>query len=65
MIANCGNVKIHHWAHKNKQHCDHWWENETKWHRDWKNNFPLEWQEVINISKGDEKNIFKVKILQV
>jgi competence protein CoiA len=61
MIAKCGNVKIHHWAHKNKQHCDHWWENETQWHRDWKNNFPLEWQEVINISENSEKHISDVK----
>ena len=37
VIAKCGDIKIHHWAHKSKRKCDHWWENETQWHRDWKN----------------------------
>jgi len=46
MIAKCGKQKIWHWAHSKKQNCDPWWENETAWHRDWKNRFPTEWQEV-------------------
>lgn len=45
-IAKCGNVKIHHWSHVSLSECDNWWENETKWHRDWKNLFPTSWQEV-------------------
>lgn len=61
LIAKCGEVKIHHWAHKNIKHCDSWWENETEWHRFWKNNFPLEWQEVIHIDKNGEKHIADVK----
>lgn len=52
MIANCGPVKIHHWAHNSIRNCDHWWEDETAWHRQWKNKFPKEWQE---ISLSDEK----------
>lgn len=44
VIAKCGERRIHHWAHKTK-HCDPWWEPETEWHRNWKNKFPLEWQE--------------------
>lgn len=36
-----------HWKHINKKMCDTWWENETEWHRSWKNNFPKEWQEYI------------------
>ena len=58
VIAKCGKIKINHWAHKSKQNCDVWWENETLWHRKWKNNFPVEWQEKIfydNIS--GEKHI--------
>lgn len=46
LIARCGERKVWHWAHKGRRHCDQWWENETQWHRDWKSNFPLEWQEV-------------------
>ena len=46
MVAKCGRVKIWHWAHKGNDHCDQWWENETQWHRDWKDNFPIEWQEI-------------------
>ncbi|WP_425595275.1 competence protein CoiA family protein [Pseudophaeobacter arcticus] len=32
MIARCGQVKVHHWAHKSTENCDPWWENETNWH---------------------------------
>ena len=47
MIARCGSQRIHHWAHKNKaEQCDHWWENETGWHRNWKDLFPVDWQEI-------------------
>lgn len=47
LVAKCGKIKINHWAHKKTRNCDPWWENETEWHRLWKNNFPLEWQEYI------------------
>jgi competence CoiA-like predicted nuclease len=47
LIAKCGDIKLHHWAHKGNRNCDLWWENETEWHRQWKNNFLKEWQEVI------------------
>src|SRR4051812_33935483 len=46
LITKCGNIKIQHWAHKGVKICDPWWENETEWHRSWKNNFPREWQEI-------------------
>jgi hypothetical protein len=60
LIAKCGEVYIHHWAHKNK--CDdHWWENETEWHRNWKNEFPSHWQEVVHHDKSGEKHIADVK----
>lgn len=45
LIAKCGEVKLHHWAHKRIRNCDPWWENETEWHRLWKNNFEVKWQE--------------------
>ena len=48
MIAKICKDKIDHWAHKNKQECDRWWENETPWHRKWKNCFDETWQEVVH-----------------
>ncbi len=60
LIAKCGEVYIHHWAHK-KKCVDHWWENETEWHRNWKNQFPKEWQEVIHYDDSGEKHIADVK----
>ena len=61
VVAKCGNKKVWHWAHKSKQVCDHWWENETQWHRDWKNCFPEEWQEVVHFVEDGEKHIADVK----
>ena len=46
MIPVCGVKKEKHWRHKVDCECDRWWENETEWHRSWKNNFPKEWQEI-------------------
>lgn len=61
-IAKCGNSKLHHWAHKVLNNCDKWWESETQWHRDWKNFFPKEWQEVIHFDNiTNEKHIADIK----
>lgn len=46
VIAKCGNLKVHHWAHTSVDKCDSWWENETEWHRDWKSHFRSETREV-------------------
>ena len=61
VIAKCGEVKINHWAHKGTRTCDIWWEDETEWHRHWKNNFPKDWQEVVNFDEKGEKHIADVK----
>jgi hypothetical protein len=45
MVAKCGELRMHHWAHQNRPVCDDWWEPETVWHRQWKNQFPESWQE--------------------
>ena len=45
--AYCGEVNIHHWRHIDLEKCDFWKENETEWHRQWKEHFPIEWQEVV------------------
>lgn len=55
MIAKCGEIKINHWAHRSKKICDPWWENETAWHREWKNCFNAKWQEFVHkdVSTGE------------
>lgn len=61
MIAKCGTKKLHHWAHKGRLECDRWWEPETQWHRDWKNQFPKDWQEVRHVAENGEVHIADVK----
>jgi len=61
LIAKCGEVKVHHWSHKSKRNCDLWWENESEWHRAWKNEFPTECQEVIHHGENGERHIADVK----
>lgn len=57
MVPKCGTEKIWHWAHKSKKICDHWWETETKWHRNWKNLYPDSWQEIYH---KDEEGTFHI-----
>lgn len=61
MIAKCGDVRVWHWAHQGRRTCDHWWESETPWHRAWKSEFPIHWQEVIHQSESGEKHIADVR----
>lgn len=61
LVAKCGEVKINHWAHKGSRNCDPWWENETDWHRAWKDKFPSDWQEVVHSAENGEKHIADVK----
>ncbi|MFY0690448.1 MAG: hypothetical protein JXR14_00845 [Paracoccaceae bacterium] len=56
-VAKCGSVKVWHWAHKSKRHCDPWWEPETEWHRRWKEQFPEEWQEIGRRDKTGELHV--------
>tara|TARA_R110000868_G_scaffold306734_3_gene568102 strand:- start:29431 stop:30294 length:864 start_codon:yes stop_codon:yes gene_type:complete len=64
LIARCGEIKRHHWAHKSTRNCDPWWENETDWHRKWKDYFPKDWQEVIHKAVDGEKHIADVRTPQ-
>lgn len=61
MVAKCGERRVRHWAHHGTRQCDPWWENETEWHRGWKNNFPIDWQEVIHRAENGERHIADVK----
>lgn len=60
-VSKCGQIKVHHWAHKSKLECDPWWENETEWHRSWKNQFPEAWQEVLHTAPDGEFHRADVK----
>lgn len=60
-VAKCGEVRMSHWAHKGSHVCDPWWENESEWHRAWKGQFPVEWQEVIHPAENGIKHIADVK----
>ncbi|MEP4545485.1 MAG: competence protein CoiA family protein [Saccharospirillum sp.] len=62
LIAKCGELKVNHWSHQGNRNCDPWWENETEWHRAWKDNFVKEWQEVVHTDENSgEKHIADVK----
>lgn len=54
LVAKCGPRKINHWAHFRERNCDPWWENETQWHRDWKNLFPKECREISHVAEDGE-----------
>lgn len=47
LIAKCGEIRIHHWAHQRKIDCDPWWEPITQWHIDWQDQFPQDWREKV------------------
>lgn len=61
VIARCGTIRVNHWAHRADGNCDHWWEPETEWHRNWKDHFPALWQEVVHHDKNGERHIADVK----
>lgn len=62
VVAKCGKHITWHWAHLSRTHCDPWWEQETEWHRAWKNRFPQDWQEIPNRdSDSRELHIADVK----
>jgi competence protein CoiA len=61
MVARCGEMRVRHWAHQGRRLCDPWWENETAWHRAWKDQFPADWQEIVQHSEDGERHIADVK----
>jgi hypothetical protein len=61
MVARCGEVRVRHWAHKGRRLCDPWWENETEWHRAWKDQFPVDSQEIVCYAEDGERHIADVK----
>lgn len=61
MVPKCGTRVMHHWAHKGKLQCTINKESETEWHRNWKNHYPNEWQEIFHIDKSGERHFADVK----
>lgn len=52
---------MHHWAHLGRRNCDPWWENETAWHRNWKNRFPEHCREICHTAPDGEIHIADIK----
>ena len=52
---------MHHWAHAGRRNCDPWWENETPWHRGWKDLFPEECREISHTAPDGEVHRADIK----
>jgi hypothetical protein len=61
LVAKCGQHRVWHWAHRKSKDCDPWWEQETEWHRSWKNQFPVAWQEIGHTAQSGERHRADVK----
>jgi len=61
VVARCGDIRLPHWAHKSVIDCDPWKENETQWHRDWKDLFG-DMQEKVH-ENGGVRHLADVKTL--
>lgn len=61
MVAKCGPRIVHHWAHAGRRDCDPWWENETPWHREWKNLFPPGCREICHTAPDGEVHRADIK----
>ena len=47
VIAKCGEIITHHWAHKSAVECDDWAEAVGPWHWDWQQTVPEDKREVV------------------
>jgi hypothetical protein len=61
VIAKCGEIRVRYWSHPPGRICDKWWKNETEWHRNWKDEFPVSWQEFVQHSESGERHIADVR----
>lgn len=59
--AVCGPRVVPHWAHNGRRHCDRWWEQETDWHRHWKNLFPEDCREISHVGKNGKVHVADIK----
>ncbi len=61
MIGRCGELRVNHWAHKPGQLCHVAKEPKTKWHYDWQDQFPKDWQEVVTQDEKGARHIADIK----
>jgi hypothetical protein len=61
VFTKCGQHRVWHWAHWKSKDCDPWREPETEWHRWWKNQFPVAWQEIGHTAQSGERHRADVK----
>ena len=47
VLAKCGEIMVHHWAHQAREACEFEREPMTKWHLDWQKEFPEHMREVV------------------
>src|SRR6188508_3282245 len=52
VFSKCGEVNVWHWAHYKDESCDHWYEPETEWHKNWKLIFSKENCEIVITKDG-------------
>lgn len=52
LIAKCGPINTHHWAHENRDDCDSWSEPIGPWHLWWQN---LVRQEAVEVPRGPHR----------
>lgn len=57
--ACCGTINKWHWRHNKLPDCDSFHEPMTEWHKDWQNQFPKDWQEVV-LERNNEKHFADV-----
>jgi hypothetical protein len=60
VLARCGSINTHHWAHAKNENCDSWSEAETYWHKSWKGIFPEKNREVV-ITKCDKMHFADIR----
>lgn len=47
VIAKCGRIVTHHWAHESAKDCDPWAEPDSEWHCGWQAEVPVDWREIV------------------
>ena len=53
VVAKCGLINVHHWAHKTARDCDPWYEPESSWHRTWKERVDSKYREITIIKENE------------
>lgn len=54
VIAKCGAIKVHHWAHRKGFSCDPWCEGDNEWRHYWLDFFNDDEQEVVSVGHQEK-----------